>query len=68
MFKTIIKYLKQWNEDYQYAVQELNKEGYFIFYHSGGSVCYKVDRITQPKLTTHINTCDDKPSAIPTKD
>lgn len=41
-------------------MKELNDGGWYVFYHSHGSVCHYVD----PKLNTHINTDDDKPRTI----
>ena len=64
MFKRIIKYLKQWNEDYAAAQEELNRIGLFTAYHQWGSYIHYTDTVK----TTHINTCDDKHSTIPTKD
>mgnify|MGYP000013160731 CR=1 FL=1 len=64
----MFKYIKEWFKDYQYAMQELEKDGHYVFYYSGGSVCFKVDRNKQPKLTTHINTTDDKLNTLPRND
>lgn len=56
----MFKYIKEWYKDYQTAMNELQGSGWFIFYHSHGSVCHYV----KPEKTTHINTDDDKPRTI----
>jgi len=57
-------FIKEWYKDYQAAMKELNGSGWYIFYHSHGSVCHYVE----PKLNTHINTDDDKLNSIPKDD
>jgi hypothetical protein len=56
----MIKYIKEWYNDYQAAMKELNKSGVFICYHSHGAVCHYVE----DKLTDHINTEHDKQRTI----
>lgn len=56
----MFKFIKEWYKDYNKAMKELNDGGWYVFYHSHGSVCHYVD----PKLNTHINTDDDKPRTI----
>ena len=56
MFKSI----KKCFSEYQQAIDEMNNQGYYIFYHSHGSVTHYVS----PRLNTHINTHDDKPSTV----
>lgn len=52
----MFKFIKEWWKDYQYAMNELQVDGWYIFYHSDGSVCHYIE----PEKTTHINTDDDK--------
>jgi hypothetical protein len=56
----MFKYIKEWYKDYQTAMNELQDSGWFVFYHSHGSVCHYVE----PEKTTHINTADDKTRTI----
>ena len=60
----MFKFFKKWYDDYHQAMKELNGGGWYIFYHSHGSVCHYVE----PKLNTHINTDDDKLRTIPKND
>ena len=56
----MFKFIKDWYKDYTTAMNELQDSGWFIFYHSHGSVCHYVE----PEKTTHINTADDKTRTI----
>ena len=56
----MFKLIKEWYNDYQHAMKELQGSGWYIFYHSHGSVCHYVE----PEKTTHINTADDKLDSI----
>lgn len=52
----MFKFIKKWFKDYSTAMKELQDSGWYIFYHSHGSVCHYVE----PEKTTHINTSNDK--------
>ena len=52
----MFKFIKEWLKDYDGAMRELNKSGFFICHHSQGSLCHYIEN----KLNTHINTADDK--------
>ena len=52
----MFKFIKEWLKDYDEAMRELNKSGFFICHHSQGSLCHYIEN----KLNTHINTADDK--------
>jgi len=56
----MFKFIKQWYNDYQEAMKELNQAGIFIHYHSHGAVCH----YTGDKITDHINTKHDKQRTI----
>ena len=56
----MFKFIKKCFSEYQDAIAEMNNQGYYIFYHSHGSVTHYVS----PRLNTHINTNDDKPSTV----
>ena len=56
----MFKYIKEWYKDYQTAMNELQDSGWFVFYHSHGSVCHYVE----PEKTTHINTLHDKQRTV----
>jgi hypothetical protein len=56
----MFKFIKKFLNDYQDAITEMNNQGYYIYYHSHGSVTHYVS----PRLNTHINTTDDKLSTV----
>lgn len=56
----MFKYIKEWYKDYQTAMNELQDSGWFIFYHSHGSICHYIE----PELNTQINTLHDKQKTI----
>ena len=56
----MFKFIKKCFSEYQDAIEEMNNQGYYIFYHSHGSVTHYVS----PRLNTHINTADDKIRSI----
>ncbi len=62
--KKLIKYLREWAKDYNAVQKELSDMGLFSAYHQWGAhISYYA-----PKLSTHINSTDDKQDTISTKD
>ena len=56
----IIKYFKEWSEDYNAVQQELNEMGLFTAYHQWGAYVHYVE----PKFSTYINNNDDRQDTI----
>tara|TARA_B100001057_G_scaffold136019_1_gene135497 strand:- start:3572 stop:3757 length:186 start_codon:yes stop_codon:yes gene_type:complete len=59
----MFKFIKEWFLAYHELTSELNKQGIFTVYHSFGATTHYVD----PKITTHINTFDDRQNTVSTK-
>ena len=55
------KSIKEWGKDWNHLQKELNDMGVFTVYHQFGATSHYIDM----KLTTHINTSDDRLKDIP---